>query len=230
MWAKLNKLIYRNTVFRRAAVIALVLFFLCATLPWLTNQIGINRYIAKQYATSNTFFVLSQFISWSGRDIPMKNSGDALYRQSSYESAAKKYESASKIAPVSRVCSIRYNWSMSISRQAEQLVQSNPPKAKVLYIEALKVILVNNCAENSDYKDSFSQLKENINKEISKLSEDKAAQQSSSGNANGQSQSVEQELKDNQSDVQQSNQYNNSKGSQDEQQASQNNNNYKFVY
>ncbi len=183
---------------------ALIVGILAAATPWLLVYLGNKAYAKNDFDSSVSYWRTASYISWYDRDIPLTDYGNALYRKTNYEGAAGQYQKAVPLAPKSRVCPIRINWSLSLIQIGEKVRQTDKRKALSSYSEALRVVSAEDCQDDSATKEQSAKINEQM-KELSKR-EDKPKPAESKPQD---TKSVEEKLQDNSQEQEQRNSYNN---------------------
>ncbi len=177
---------------------------LACALPWAGVAVGQSLYEANP-GQARTVWTITSFISVYERDRVLYDIGNAAYKQREFDAAVQSYQQADAVAEPDHVCMIRYNWGLSLSAKGDGLVTSDPDQARAQYAEALRVIAINKCQNDPQYKDAFQALYNDLLEKIRRLS-GKSAQQTQ---GSSQQKTSEEIVKDNQEEIDQTQSYQN---------------------
>lgn len=157
----INKQIASRLPVRRARVITfavLTLVWLSVVLPSGLNAVGKWQQSSRNYSVSHVVFTVASYVSWHDRYIPMKNIGDTSFLKGDYAKAAQEYELAASITPEEKMCELRFNWAMALTRKADAMQYTDPVFALTNYLEAKRVMSYGSCSSGgSDSEDQEQQ-------------------------------------------------------------------------
>ena len=122
-----------------AIIMALQLLFLNAgNSAWQEQN---NADAEHQYRRSMNMSVLNKWI-------PVHNRGVARYELRSWDGAAQDFEKAATLAPATRQCTVRLNWSLALESGADALRDADDvPGALVRYTQAEVVLAGATCPD-----------------------------------------------------------------------------------
>ncbi|MGO1385218.1 MAG: hypothetical protein ACTHWA_01955 [Arachnia sp.] len=132
------------------ALLALILLVAAVSLMLQLGFLasGNSAWQERNNADAERQYSLSMGVSVLNKWIPVHNRGVARFDQSSWDASAEDFQQAAALAPESRQCTVRLNWSLALESGADALRDADDvPGALVRYTQAQVVLAETTCSD-----------------------------------------------------------------------------------
>lgn len=151
-------------------IVASALAVVIVGMPLVFTAVGAMAYRSQSYDMAQKSWRFTSHLVWYDRDVPHNNAGLAYYRLQHWDGAVDQFEAALKLVPDARECKVRWNLGLALSQRGDVRSTSQQLNEAVGdYTRAINVLSVDNCRNDPQYRASFEQLIQALNKKLETL-------------------------------------------------------------
>lgn len=168
---------------RKIVCLVLGVIMIAGVLPWSLVRLG-NMWFADNPAQARLAWTGAQFTSFYERDVVLYDIANSYLAERNHDAAISSYAAADAIGTAKTRCPNRYNWGLTLMQKGDASAQRN--SARAAYTEGLRVISINDCQNNPQYKARFDALYAELLKRLKAVNEQPDEKESSEDSADRQ--------------------------------------------